>query len=304
MRRWKTALSPIVPALCLASLPVLAGAAGAPVAWASAASVAASTSTLAGAGLPAPPWGPLLPAGSVQPGGPLLPSGALRPGGLSQPLGRSLSLHGSRSQSPNWSGYDVTGGPFTSVTATWTQPRVRPSADFTDAAFWVGLDGDSADPSVPAQTVEQIGTEGYSLQGVHYDAWYEMYPDYAHYITFGKGSSRRLMAIHPGDVITASVTWNGTSSFTLSLVEQDDRALVFDRPDDREGRVSTRALVGRSDRRGALAERRLTALGGQLRAGAVPRLRLRRPADRSVRLVSHRHGLAGTLTPPKSPRRR
>ncbi len=224
MRRWKTALSPIVPALCLASVPALAGAAGVPPAWASSplavSTLAASTPTSAGVGLPVPSPGWVLPAGFVQPGGPLRPSGALQPGGVAQPLGRSLSQRGTRSESPNWSGYDVTGGPFTSVTATWTQPRVRPSADFTDAAFWVGLDGDSADPSVPSQTVEQIGTEGYTLQGVHYDAWYEMYPDYAHYITFGKGKAKHLMGIRPGDVITASVTWNGTSSFTLSLVDK------------------------------------------------------------------------------------
>jgi Peptidase A4 family len=220
VRRWKTALSPIVPALCLAGLPVLAGAAGVPVAWASGAPLAASTPTLAGVGLPAPSSGWVLPAGLVQPGGPLQPGGLLRPGGLSQPLGRSLSLRGTRSTSTNWSGYVAAGGPFTSVTATWTQPRVRSSADFTDAAFWVGIDGYNAGSSDTQQTVEQIGTEGFTLQGVHYDAWYEMYPDYAHYITFGKGKAKRLMAIRPGDVITATVTWNGTSGFTLSIVNK------------------------------------------------------------------------------------
>ena len=113
---------------------------------------------------------------------------------------------GARSQSLNWSGYDVTGGPFTTVTATWVQPRVKNSGGaFTDAAFWVGLDGDGSD------TVEQIGTEAYSQGVVGYAAWYEMYPDYP--VTIG-------MAIHPGDVLTATVTWVKPSIFTLTLVNR------------------------------------------------------------------------------------
>ena len=109
-----------------------------------------------------------------------------------------------RSESYNWAGYDVTSGPFTTVTATWTQPRVKSSGSrFADAAFWVGLDGDGSD------TVEQIGTEGYSEGGVGYDAWYEMYPDYP--VVLG-------MSIHAGDVLTATVTWAKPAVFTLSLV--------------------------------------------------------------------------------------
>jgi hypothetical protein len=107
--------------------------------------------------------------------------------------------------SANWSGYDdSTDGPFTSVTATWTQPAISPAgATFTDAAFWVGLDGDNS------TTVEQIGSEGYSEGAVGYDAWYEMYPNAP--VTIG-------MSIHPGDVLTGSVVETGVATFTLSLV--------------------------------------------------------------------------------------
>ena len=87
---------------------------------------------------------------------------------------RALGAHaqGTVTTSYNWSGYDdSTEGPFATVTATWVQPRVHTTgATFTDAAFWVGLDGDNSD------TVEQIGTEGYSEGVAGYDAWYEMYP--------------------------------------------------------------------------------------------------------------------------------
>ena len=229
MTRWKTALSEIVPALCLVALPALAG--GAVVSAAGAASLpsiaspasfrsAASATSLSSAVVSTLSSGSALSSGFVQPGGPLQPGGTWQPGGAPQPLGRSSSALGTRSRSSNWSGYDVTGGPFTSVTATWTQPRARPSVDFTDAAFWVGLDGDTGDSDIASPTVEQIGTESFTLRGTHYDAWYEMYPDYAHYIYLGHGHNRHPMAIRPGDVITAAVTWNGSTSFTLSLVNK------------------------------------------------------------------------------------
>jgi hypothetical protein len=198
VRRWKALLPWAVPAISLAVLAVVAGAAIVPVARAATFRVAPSVASV--------------PAFAMA----TLPAVAVRALGGPQPL------LGTRSKSPNWSGYDVTGGPFMSVTATWTQPRVRASGSFfTDTAFWVGLDGDTSDPvNDPSQTVEQIGTEGFSLQGVYYDAWYEMYP--ADYV-------RIPMAIHPGDVITASVTWAPATpatdnspaiqeGFTLTLV--------------------------------------------------------------------------------------
>lgn len=121
-----------------------------------------------------------------------------------RPLTHTHPLLGTEAQSLNWSGYDVADGHFSSVTATWTQPRVRSSGStFSIAGFWVGLDGDGSN------TVEQIGTEGYSEGVVGYDAWYEMYPDSP--VTIG-------MSIHAGDVLTGTVTCSIPASFTLSLV--------------------------------------------------------------------------------------
>jgi len=122
--------------------------------------------------------------------------------------GGTSRFTGTTTTSLNWAGYDdSTDGPFTGVTATWVQPAIRfaGATAFTDAAFWVGLDGDNSD------TVEQIGTEGYSEGAVGYDAWYEMYP--AAPVTIG-------MSIHAGDVMTASVAESGVATFTLTLVDQ------------------------------------------------------------------------------------
>jgi hypothetical protein len=121
-----------------------------------------------------------------------------------RPTLHTRPLMGTVTTSQNWSGYDVAGGPFTTVTATWTQPKARASGStFSDTAFWVGIDGDGSG------TVEQIGTEGYNEGVTGYDAWYEMFPDAP--VTTG-------MAVHAGDVITATVTLTPPATFTLSLV--------------------------------------------------------------------------------------
>ncbi len=161
------------------------------------------------------------------------------------PLGQPGPLLGSRWQSPNWAGYDVTsGGPFTSAAADWTQPRVRPSVDYTDAAFWVGLDGDTQDPvHDPPQTVEQIGTEGFTLSGhVFYDAWYELYPAPATFI------SAKKLAVHAGDHLSAAVVWTPAGSraagFTLTLVNHtSDQTFTIFIAEDRLPAVPARSSV-------------------------------------------------------------
>src|SRR5438128_2441380 len=96
--------------------------------------------------------------------------------------------------STNWSGYAVVGfGPYTSASASWTQPAVdcttTPSAY---SAFWVGLDGDTS------HTVEQTGSEANCFHGeASYGAWYEMFP---------KKPVFYPNPVLPGDSFTASVT--------------------------------------------------------------------------------------------------
>jgi Peptidase A4 family len=108
------------------------------------------------------------------------------------------------SASSNWSGYAVTGGRYTAVSANWTQPAVNCSVTPTGwSSFWVGLDGDTS------STVEQTGSEADCSSGrAVYSAWYEMYP---------KFPTNYPNAVSAGDHLTASVTTNGSGSFTLTL---------------------------------------------------------------------------------------
>ena len=110
------------------------------------------------------------------------------------------------STSTNWAGYDVTGGRYTSVSASWTQPAVNCSVTPTGwSSFWIGLDGDTSN------TVEQTGTEADCSSGrAVYSAWYEMYPKYPK--TYPN-------PVAPGDRLSSSVTTDGRGSFTLTLTD-------------------------------------------------------------------------------------
>jgi hypothetical protein len=128
-----------------------------------------------------------------------------------QPGGPGLAIHGTApdlrlhfATSTNWSGYAKTGGTFKSVSASWTEPSVSCSGSGTsDAAFWVGLDGDGS------STVEQLGSESGCQNGqAFYDDWREIYPAPSQTIS---------NPVRPGDHFTASVTTSGGGSYTLAI---------------------------------------------------------------------------------------
>jgi Peptidase A4 family len=96
-----------------------------------------------------------------------------------------------RVTSANWAGYVVLGGTYTSVSASWTQPSIKPAARLHLAGFWAGLDG------ITSSTVEQCGTSGATVDGkTFYWAWYEVFPAYA--VPFSDAP------VHPGDHIEAT----------------------------------------------------------------------------------------------------
>ncbi|MGH3159204.1 MAG: G1 family glutamic endopeptidase [Streptosporangiaceae bacterium] len=94
-------------------------------------------------------------------------------------------------------------GAFTSVSSDWTQPTAHCTSGGKYASFMVGLDGYTSD------TMEMIGADA-DCDGKTplYYAWYEMYP--ANVVTFSS-------TINPGDQLAASVTYHGSSKFTLKI---------------------------------------------------------------------------------------
>lgn len=138
-------------------------------------------------------------AHSVRPGGRMI-----RPGGQARPSARSG--RNTTVASTNWSGYAATGGSgaFSSVSASWTEPTgTCTGGNAKYSSFWAGLDGFSS------SSVEQTGTDvDCSGHTAVYYGWYEMYPAFP--VNFPN-------PVRPGDHLSASVTFSGSSTFTLVL---------------------------------------------------------------------------------------
>ena len=122
--------------------------------------------------------------------------GAKLPGGTSSNAGWASS---------NWSGYAVTGGPYTSITGSWNVAPVSRSLRATYSSTWIGIDGFNNSNLI------QTGTEADYYNGsTHYDAWWEILPA-AETVIPG-------MSVHPGDQMSANIFQlpNGQWSINLS----------------------------------------------------------------------------------------
>src|ERR1051326_8802777 len=114
--------------------------------------------------------------------------------------------HGFNINGYNWGGYAATGSGFTSVAATWTEPNATCNSTNDLYAPWVGIDG------YGSSTVEQTGVATDCSSGHAVDqAWYEMYPANPVYL------STSSYPVSAGDSISASVTYAGSSKYTLKL---------------------------------------------------------------------------------------
>ena len=106
-------------------------------------------------------------------------------------------------ESTNWSGYAAHGGTYTTVSATWVQPTGSCTSATRYSSFWVGLDGFNSN------SVEQTGSEvDCSGRTAIYYSWYEMFP---------AAPVNYTNTVRPGDHFTASVTFSGTSTYTLTI---------------------------------------------------------------------------------------
>ena len=141
---------------------------------------------------------PAVVAHGITPGGRMV-----RPAGsIAQPDSRAWNSV----SSSNWSGYAAAGGngAFSSVSASWTEPTgTCTSRRAQYSSFWVGLDGYSS------SSVEQTGTDvDCSGRSPVYYGWYEMYPAFP--VNFPN-------TVRPGDHMSGSVTFSGSSTYTLVL---------------------------------------------------------------------------------------
>src|ERR1700722_686875 len=107
----------------------------------------------------------------------------------------------------NWSGYEATGGTFTSVTGTWTIPNVSAASSTEADATWVGIGGVTSHDLIQAGTQAVINGSGAPA----YQAWYETLPQV---------TQQGPVTVSPGD--SMSVTLTQTSSGEWSVVIRDN----------------------------------------------------------------------------------
>ena len=149
---------------------------------------------------------------------------------LRDPNGNALRFgpRNAFAMSENWSGYILpkfeTKQKYLSASGTWTVPSVTfedaPSGfDMELSATWVGIGGYCKNTRCRAvdHRLIQLGTEqdAFSDNTTSYYAWYEMLP------AFETPIPSTMLAIHPGDTITASLTCagkcKGKASWTLTI---------------------------------------------------------------------------------------
>jgi len=131
----------------------------------------------------------------------------IRPGGTDLHSGIS-----NEDESNNWSGYAADSGTYTSVSASWVQPTGTCTSATRYSSFWVGLDGFTSD------SVEQDGTDTDCAGGQpQYYGWYETYPNPSY--SFGD-------TVKPGDTMSASVVYEGSNEFELTLADATENWTV------------------------------------------------------------------------------
>jgi hypothetical protein len=124
---------------------------------------------------------------------------------ISHPMASGVRhVKGFNEDGGNWSGYAASGGIYSSVTSSWTEPAVTCSSTDDLFAPWVGIDG------FGTSTVEQTGVATDCSSGSpEYAGWYEMYPAAPVYYS---------NPVSAGDSITATVNRSG-NTYTLTLTD-------------------------------------------------------------------------------------
>lgn len=110
-------------------------------------------------------------------------------------------------RSNNWSGYYVTGGPFTSVTGTFNVPSLAASSHNTDTAEWVGIDG-AVDGNM---SLIQAGVEeryDATSNAVRFFAWWEILPD---------SETLTPLTVQAGDEVTVTISESSPGVWQISL---------------------------------------------------------------------------------------
>jgi hypothetical protein len=122
--------------------------------------------------------------------------------------------------SPNWSGYEVDGGPFTSVSGTFTVPSLTTASTCDERlSEWVGVDGGSNDSG----TLIQAGVDESSIDPstgacnsneFYIWPWWEILP--------ASSNPDYSVSVSAGDSVTVTIQQVGSGLWQMSLADNTD----------------------------------------------------------------------------------
>ena len=113
-------------------------------------------------------------------------------------------------ESNNWSGYDVTGGPFTAIVGTFNVPDVPVTSTDTDTSEWVGIDGVSNTNLIQAGVAESV--QG-GTKTVY--AWWEILPAPATPIP--------TLVINANDQVTVAIVRQADGNWLIQIEDLTDQ---------------------------------------------------------------------------------
>jgi Peptidase A4 family len=111
--------------------------------------------------------------------------------------------------SPVFTGYEASGGTYTSVTASWVQPTVQCTTDDTFLTVSISINGYNGGYP-PNGIAEDLGTIASCETGT---------PTYSAYYSLEQVYSGRTYSdtVEPGDSLLASITYQGSSEYIFNL---------------------------------------------------------------------------------------
>ena len=110
----------------------------------------------------------------------------------------------------NWSGYEVSGGPFTAASATFDVPDLVAGTSPASTSEWVGIDG-SGNTSLIQAGVQESVQPGSS---VAVEAWWEILP---------APETPIPLTVEPGDAVQVSLADAGGGVWTISVTDTTTR---------------------------------------------------------------------------------
>ena len=125
--------------------------------------------------------------------------------------GTAMNVSVAGNTSENWSGYVAPGSGYTSVGAAWVVPTATASTSLAADATWVGIGG------VSSTDLIQAGTQAVIENGTTtYEAWYELLP---------AASQEVPLSVHPGDMVSVSITAQSGGTWLISFADFSDNTV-------------------------------------------------------------------------------